>query len=94
MAAYSRSLLLKLRIGSSYFKSTKSEEELNVMVLQHKQNGKYSFAIPNYPEMMDSYIHHQEEVWAEKHREQRDAHFSAMENGLEMDEFENQDFTN
>ena len=92
MAGYSRSLLLKLNIASYHFKSGKSEEELDVLVLQHKQNGKYSFAIPNYPEMMENFIHHQEEVWAEKHREQRDSHFNAMERGWTSDEFDNQDF--
>ncbi|KAK8819326.1 hypothetical protein WA556_002367 [Blastocystis sp. ATCC 50177/Nand II] len=75
IAGYSRSLYLKMSIKSMHFKSEKAEELLSVLVLQHKQNGKYSFAIPEFPVMKESYVHSMEEKWKMIHKQQRDAHF-------------------
>lgn len=92
IAGYSRSLFLRLRIRSMHFKSQKAEELLSVLVLRHNQNGKYSFAIPSYPEMVQSFVERQEEIWSDKHREERDKHFEELEETFSSDAFENQDF--
>ena len=75
-----------------HFKSQKAEELLSVLVLRHKQNGKYSFAIPSYPEMVQSFVEKQEEMWSDKHREERNKHFEELEETLSSDAFEIQDF--
>ena len=84
--------MLKMRIKSMYFKSQNAEEPLLFLVLRHKQNGKYSFALPSYPEMKESFIHRQEEIWAEKHREERDKHFEELQEFISSSAFENQDY--
>lgn len=92
IAGYSRSLLLKLSISSKYFKSQNDEEPLSFLVLRHNQNGKYSFALPSYPEMLESFIYKQEEIWAEKHRQERDRHFEELQEFISSSAFENQDY--
>ena len=84
--------MLKLSIRSKYFKSQNTEEPLSFLVLRHKQNGKYSFALPSYPEMVESFINKQEESWAEKHRQERDTHFKELQEFISSSAFENQDY--
>lgn len=81
-----------MSVSSLHFKSEKPEEFLSVLVLQHKQNNKYSFAIPDYPVMKESYIHSLEEKWADIHREQRNKHLDELEQYASSDRFENQDY--
>lgn len=81
-----------MSVSSLHFDSEKPEEFLSVLVLQHKQNNKYSFAIPDYPVMKESYIHSLEEKWADIHREERDQHFEELRQYTSSDDFENQDY--
>ncbi|KAK8817919.1 hypothetical protein WA577_005821 [Blastocystis sp. JDR] len=92
IAGYSRSLYLKMSIKSMHFKSEKAKELLSVLVLQHKQNGKYSFAIPEFPVMKESYVHSMEEKWKMIHKQQRDAHFEEVKDYTISSDFENQDY--
>lgn len=62
------------------------------MVLQHKQNGKYSFAIPDFPVMEDSFIHEQEEKWEMIHVYERDSYFNDLESVVEMEASNIQNF--
>lgn len=63
-----------------------------MIVLQHKQNGKYSFAIPEYPVMKDSYLEEMQGKWAMIHKQQRDEHFEEIKEYTSSQEFENQDY--
>lgn len=81
-----------MSIKSMHFKSEKAEELLSVLVLQHKQNGKYSFAIPEFPVMKESYMHSMEEKWKMIHKQQRDAHFEEVKDYTISSDFENQDY--
>ena len=81
-----------MSIKSMHFKSEKAEELLSVLVLQHKQNGKYSFAIPEFPVMKESYVHSMEEKWKMIHKQQRDAHFEEVKDYTISSDFENQDY--
>ena len=67
-------------MSSAHFASGKAEEFLELLVLQHKQNQKYSFAVPDFPVMKESFIHSQEEKWAKIHVEERNEHLKALEN--------------
>ena len=80
MAGYSRSLWLKVLVSSAYFASGKTEESLELLVLQHKQNQKYSFAIPDFPVMRESFVQSQEEKWAKIHVNERNQHLKELEN--------------
>lgn len=75
-----------------HFKSEKAEELLSMILLQHKQNGKYSFAIPEYPVMKDSYLEEMQGKWAMIHKQQRDEHFEEIKEYTSSQEFENQDY--
>lgn len=71
---------LKVIINSAHFASGKAEESLELLVLQHKQNQKYSFAVPDFPVMEESFIHSQEEKWAKIHVDERNQHLKKLEN--------------
>lgn len=81
-----------MSVSSLYFKSEKPEEFLTVLVLQHKQNNKYSFAIPNFPVMKEAYLYQLEEKWSDIHREQREKHFEELRQFTSSYNFENQDY--
>ena len=42
--------------------------------------------------MVQSFVEKQEEMWSDKHREERNKHFEELEETLSSDAFENQDF--
>ena len=92
MAAYSQSLLLKVLIRSNYFASEKPEETVEFLVLQHKQNGKYSFAIPDFPKMSKTYQEKMEEKWSDIHRQQRAEHFEELQKETSDESFEYQEY--
>ena len=81
-----------MSVSSLHFKSEKAEELISIIVLQHKQNNKFSLAVSDFPVMKDSYIHSLEEKWATIHREQRDKHFEEIREYASSDQFENQDY--
>ncbi len=42
--------------------------------------------------MLESFIYKQEEIWAEKHRQERDRHFEELQEFISSSAFENQDY--
>ncbi|CAM9902487.1 unnamed protein product [Discosporangium mesarthrocarpum] len=67
---FHRNVFLQLELGSSYFKSRRTSETFNVMVMKHKEDGHRSFAIDNFPEMD---VDAMEEFYIEEVERQREA---------------------
>uniref|UniRef100_A0A7S2CNQ6 Uncharacterized protein n=1 Tax=Octactis speculum TaxID=3111310 RepID=A0A7S2CNQ6_9STRA len=70
---------LSMQFSSPYFKSGALVEVYEVMVMRHKEDGTFSFAIDDFPEMDDDAI---ERFWIQKveeHRRSREEAFRQME---------------
>lgn len=70
---------LELELSSPHFKGGASVATFDVMVMRHLEDGTYSFAIDEFPEMDEDAI---EMFWIEKverHREEREKAFKQME---------------